>query len=56
MNPRIPAELNELLISSLSIDPSKRPAGMFEMREKLNMIAKHMGVSDVDLRGADEEE
>ncbi len=56
LNPRIPAELNELLISSLSIDPTKRPAGMFEMREKLSTIAKHMGVSDVDLRGADDEE
>ena len=32
LNPRIPAALNELIIASLSIDPSKRPAGMFEMR------------------------
>ena len=56
INPRIPAALNELIIASLSIDPSKRPAGMFEMRDQLSTIAKQMGVAEVDLRGADEEE
>ena len=56
INPRIPAALNELIIASLSIDPSKRPAGMFEMRDQLSAIAKQMGLAEVDLRGADEEE
>ena len=56
INPRIPGALNELIIASLSIDPSKRPAGMFEIRDQLNAIAKQMGLAEVDLRGADEEE
>jgi len=56
INPRIPAALNELIIASLSIDPGKRPSGMFEMRDQLSAIAKQMGLTEVDLRGADEEE
>ena len=56
INPRIPAALNELIIASLSIDPSRRPAGMFEMRDQMSAIAKQMGLAEVELRGADEEE
>jgi serine/threonine-protein kinase len=56
INSRIPGTLNELIITSLSIDPSKRPSGMFEIRDQLNAIAKHMGLAEVDLRGADEDE
>ena len=55
-NPRIPAALNELIIASLSLDPSKRPAGMFEMRDQLSAVAKQMGLAEVDLKGADEED
>jgi eukaryotic-like serine/threonine-protein kinase len=56
INPRIPAGLNELIIASLSIDPSKRPTGMFEIRDQLSAVAKQMGLAEVDLRGADEED
>jgi eukaryotic-like serine/threonine-protein kinase len=56
INPRIPGPLNELIIASLSLDPAKRPAGMFELRDQLSAIAKQMGLAEVDLRGADEEE
>ncbi len=56
INPRIPGTLNELILGSLSIDPSKRPAGMFEIRDQLNAVAKHMGLAEVDLRGADEDD
>jgi eukaryotic-like serine/threonine-protein kinase len=56
INARIPGPLNELIIASLSIDPSKRPAGMFELRDQLSTIAKQMGLAEVDLRGADEDE
>jgi serine/threonine-protein kinase len=54
-NPRIPAALNELIIASVSLDPSKRPDGMFEIRDQLSAIAKQMGLAEVDLKGADEE-
>lgn len=29
---------------------------MFEMRDQLNSIAKQMGLAEVDLRGADEDD
>jgi serine/threonine protein kinase len=56
VNGRIPVALNELIIASLNLDPSKRPSGMFEMRDQLSAIAKQMGLAEVDLKGADEEE
>ncbi len=56
INARIPAALSELIIASLSLDPSRRPASMFEIREQLSAVAKHMGLAEVDLRGADEED
>jgi len=56
INPRIPGPLNELIIASLSLDPSKRPEGMFEIRDQLSAIAKQMGLTEVDLKGADEED
>ena len=43
INARIPGTLNELIIGSLSLDPAKRPAGMFEIRDQMNAVAKHMG-------------
>jgi eukaryotic-like serine/threonine-protein kinase len=56
INPRIPPALSELIVASLALDPSKRPAGMFEMRDQLSAIAKQMGLAEVDLKGADDEE
>ena len=56
LNPRLPDGLSELLIACLSVDPSKRPASMFEIRDQLINIAKKKGLSEVDLRGADEDE
>jgi hypothetical protein len=29
---------------------------MFEVRDQLSGVAKHMGLAEVDLRGADEDE
>jgi serine/threonine protein kinase len=55
INPRIPGTLNELILACLSLDPSKRPAGVFEIRDQLNGVAKHMGLAEVDLRGAEDE-
>jgi serine/threonine-protein kinase len=56
INPRLPGPLNELIIACLSLDTSKRPTGMFEIRDQLNAVARQMGLAEVDLRGADEEE
>jgi serine/threonine protein kinase len=54
INGRIPPALSELIVSALSLDASRRPAGMFELRDQLNAIAKQMGLAEVDLKGADE--
>jgi eukaryotic-like serine/threonine-protein kinase len=56
VNSRIPASLNELIVACLALDPARRPPGMFEVREQLSAIAKEMGLAEVDLRGADEDE
>jgi serine/threonine-protein kinase len=56
INPRLPGTLNEIIVACLSIDPTRRPAGMFEIRDQLSAVAKHMGLAEVDLRGADEED
>ena len=55
LNPRIPADLNTLIVACLQSDPDKRPADMFEVRDQLSKIAKQMGLEEVDLKGADGE-
>src|SRR5262249_50157366 len=56
VNPKIVGPLNELIVACVELDPSKRPVGMFEIRDQLSAVAKQMGLAEVDLRGADEEE
>jgi len=56
INTRIPGTLNEIIVASLSLDQSRRPAGMFEIRDQMSAVAKQMGLAEVDLRGADEED
>jgi eukaryotic-like serine/threonine-protein kinase len=56
INPRLPGTLNEIILACLNIDPARRPAGMFEIRDQLSAVAKHMGLAEVDLRGADDED
>ncbi|QEH36897.1 Serine/threonine-protein kinase PrkC [Aquisphaera giovannonii] len=55
LNPRLPADLNLLIVACLQSDPSKRPADMVEVRDQLAKIAKAKGLEDEDIRGADEE-
>jgi serine/threonine-protein kinase len=56
LNPRLPGPLSELLMACLNLDPSQRPAGMFEIRDQLIDMAKKMGLAEVDLRGAEADE
>jgi serine/threonine-protein kinase len=55
INPRIPSDLNTLMVACLQGDREKRPAGMFEVRDQLAKIAKQMGLEEVDLKGAEED-
>lgn len=56
INPRLPGTLNEVIVASLNLDPSRRPAGMFEICNQLSAVAKHLGLEEVDLRGADDDD
>ncbi len=56
LNSRIPAGLNELIIACLSLDPGKRPGGMLDIKEHLGAVARGMGLTEVDLRGAEDDE
>lgn len=55
LNPRLNPDLNTLIVACLQSDPSKRPAGMFEVRDALSKIAKQMGLEEVELKGADDD-
>jgi serine/threonine-protein kinase len=55
INPRILSKLNNLVLSCLELNPEKRPAGMFEVRETLSAVIKEMGLEEVDLKGTEDE-
>ena len=52
INKNIPGTLNDLIMKCLTSNPDHRPAGMFELRDQLSAVARHMGVSGSDLKGA----
>ena len=56
VNPKIPAQLNELILACLEYGPDRRPAGMFEVQQQLSAVAKDLGLKEVDLKGADDDE
>ena len=55
INSKIPGTLNELIMKCLTMNPDHRPAGMFEIQNQLTAVAKHLGVSEADLKGASSE-
>jgi serine/threonine-protein kinase len=56
INAKIPGTLNETIMACLEVSPERRPAGMFEIKNQLAAVAKYMGLEEVDLKGADEED
>jgi serine/threonine-protein kinase len=56
INPGIPGTLNELIMNCLRTDPSKRPAGMFEVHDHLKAVARHLGLAQQDLKGAEDDD
>jgi serine/threonine-protein kinase len=56
LNPKVPAALNEVVLACLEYGPDRRPKDMFEVAQQLAAIAKTMGLEDVDLKGADDED
>jgi serine/threonine-protein kinase len=56
INPKIPGALSETIMACLEPSPERRPAGMFEIQNQLSAVAKHMGLEEVDLKGAEDED
>lgn len=56
LNENIPGTLNEVIMECLEQSPERRPAGMFEVKNKLVAVAKYMGLSPEDLKGAEDDE
>jgi serine/threonine-protein kinase len=56
INPKLPRPLNDLILTCLEISPDRRPAGMFEIHQQLSAVAKGLGLEEVDLKGAEDED
>ena len=56
INPKLPTSLSEVIIACLELDPKRRPAGRFEIHQHLSAVAKFLGLDEVDLKGAEDEE
>jgi serine/threonine-protein kinase len=54
--PSIPGTLNETILACLEVNPDRRPAGVFEVKNQLAAVAKYLGLDASDLRGADDED
>lgn len=56
INPKIPALLSETIVSCLEYSPDRRPPGMFEIHQQLSAVARQLGLQEVDLKGADDDD
>ncbi len=56
INSKIPSQLSELIVACLDMNPERRPEEMFEIQNRLSAVAKSMGLEEVDLKGAEDEE
>jgi eukaryotic-like serine/threonine-protein kinase len=54
--PKIPGTLNETIMSCLDLNPDRRPAGVFEIKNQLAAVAKYLGLDARALRGAVDED
>ena len=55
INPKIPSGLNEVILGCLLLNPSRRPEGMFAVRQKLGEVAQALGLSEADLPRIEED-
>ena len=53
INPKIPGTLNETILACLEPNRDKRPAGIFEIKNQLDAVAKYLGVSEADIQGSE---
>jgi eukaryotic-like serine/threonine-protein kinase len=56
LNPKIPGTLNEAIMACIQLAPDRRPAGMFEVKNQLEAVAKYMKIDDSILKSVETEE
>lgn len=56
INPKIPSQLSELIMKCLEMSPERRPTDMYEVQQHLSSVAKLMGLEEVDLKGAEDDD
>ena len=56
LDPKIPGKLSETIVACIDPNRDKRPAGMFEVKNQLEAVAKYLGVSEADIQGSEEDE
>jgi serine/threonine protein kinase len=52
--PEIPKALNNAIMACLHPRPEKRPGGVSEVKHQLEAVARHLGLDEDDLKGAEE--
>ena len=50
LNPKVPAQLSDLILACLQTSPDRRPASMFEVHRQIAEVAKFLGLEQVSLK------
>jgi serine/threonine-protein kinase len=50
IQPAIPGTVNETILACLEINPDRRPAGVFEIKNQLDAAARYLGLDTPDIR------
>jgi eukaryotic-like serine/threonine-protein kinase len=53
--PKIPGTLNETILACVEVNPDRRPAGVFEIRNQLAAVARYLGLEATALEGVGDE-
>ena len=51
IQPAIPRHVNETILACLEMNPDRRPAGVFEIKNQLAAAAQQLGLKPSDLPG-----
>lgn len=51
LNPRVPVDLNNLVVTCLSSTPAKRPEGMYDVQVRLDALVKSLHAESSSLKG-----
>jgi serine/threonine-protein kinase len=54
LNDQVPGTLSECIMRCLAANPDKRPAGVFEVKNQLEAVARYLGVEGKDPAGSEE--